>query len=76
MAKYEKRFEKVIFFVFDIQHFQELLRFAKIQPIHFVVYDDASPIKITDIQQRLNEVNSIDIPIIALAYTHTDLVDL
>lgn len=75
-GKIRETLRKSNFFVFDIQHFQELLRFAKIQPIHFVIYDDASPIKLTDIQKRLNEVSSIDVPVIALAYTHSDLVDL
>jgi AraC-like DNA-binding protein len=64
------------FFVLDVQTIDEIVRFAATQPIHFIVYDDASPISIAEVQQRLNQVNSIDIPIIVLANTHSDLVDL
>lgn len=64
------------FVVLGIKTTDEIVRCLKSQPIHFILYDDASTVSIIDVQQQLNRVSSIDIPIIVLSNVQSDIVDL
>lgn len=76
ISNLQQTLRKGNFVVLGIQTTDEIARYTKSQPIHFILYDDASTISITDVQQRLNRVSSIDIPIIVLSNAQTNIVDL
>ena len=76
ISNLQQTLRKGNFVVLGIQTTDEIARYTKSQPIHFILYDDASTISITDVQQRINRVSSIDIPIIVLSNVDSNFVDL
>lgn len=76
VKKIQKTLRNGNFVVLGTQGMDEIVRCAKSQPIHFILYDDRSSISISDVQQQLNRINSIDIPIIVLSNAQSNLVDL
>lgn len=49
-----------------VQSINDLVRYTSSQPVHFILYEDRVNVSITKLQNRMNQVNSIDIPIIVL----------